>query len=217
MQSLSVNSSDSFLIFLDTETSGLNPETSHILEIALVIINELNGEIKGQFQASLRLPDADYDYWKDRVDLWTQACSASLKINGWSWEKMENQGIAPRTVAKRIVDLLKTSGIKPENSRFYCQNPSFDRGFFNRLIPDEEKKDLPYLWLDLASADHAFQMQQIKALGTPKKHLNFSKDAIAQRHGLPPEAKPHGAMNGVLHLIDCYEKVVGFPFKKGSS
>ncbi|MDE3048090.1 MAG: hypothetical protein KGI83_07075, partial [Verrucomicrobiota bacterium] len=39
----------------------------------------------------------------------------------------------------------------------------------------------------------------------------FSKDLIAQQYALPGEEKPHRAMNGVRHLLLCYQAVVGFP------
>ena len=41
--------------------------------------------------------------------------------------------------------------------------------------------------------------------------IGFSKDLIAQHHNLPSEEKPHRAMNGVNHLLLCYQAVVGFP------
>jgi DNA polymerase-3 subunit epsilon/oligoribonuclease len=44
--------------------------------------------------------------------------------------------------------------------------------------------------------------------GAPKseffKEMSLSKDAIAARLGLPPEEKPHRALNGVAHLLACY-------------
>jgi DNA polymerase-3 subunit epsilon/oligoribonuclease len=40
--------------------------------------------------------------------------------------------------------------------------------------------------------------------------INLSKNIIAQHFGLPPEAAPHQALNGVDHLILCYKTVVGF-------
>ena len=38
-----------------------------------------------------------------------------------------------------------------------------------------------------------------------------SKDKISRAYNLDPEAKPHRAMNGVNHLLLCYEAVVGYP------
>jgi DNA polymerase-3 subunit epsilon/oligoribonuclease len=40
--------------------------------------------------------------------------------------------------------------------------------------------------------------------------FHLSKNEIAQNHQLPEERSPHRAMNGVEHLILCYQKVVGF-------
>ena len=40
--------------------------------------------------------------------------------------------------------------------------------------------------------------------------FSFSKDAIAEKLNLKEEEKPHRALNGVNHLILCYEKLIGF-------
>ena len=96
------------------------------------------------------------------------------------------------------------------------QNPSFDRAFFAQIIdPDLQEKLLwPYHWLDLAS------MYWAKALTKEKTEANkmpwvtgLSKDKIATVYKLPAEGKPHRAMNGVDHLILCYEVIVGFSLK----
>jgi DNA polymerase-3 subunit epsilon/oligoribonuclease len=41
------------------------------------------------------------------------------------------------------------------------------------------------------------------------EELNLSKNEIARIHNLPPEVNPHRAMNGVDHLILCYQAVLG--------
>jgi DNA polymerase-3 subunit epsilon/oligoribonuclease len=48
-------------------------------------------------------------------------------------------------------------------------------------------------------------------LKTSNKFAGFSKDQIAKSLNLPPEEKPHKAINGVNHLILCYKHLVGFP------
>jgi oligoribonuclease len=37
--------------------------------------------------------------------------------------------------------------------------------------------------------------------------INLSKNAIGKRFGIPEESQPHRAMNGVEHLIRCYQAV----------
>jgi DNA polymerase-3 subunit epsilon/oligoribonuclease len=40
--------------------------------------------------------------------------------------------------------------------------------------------------------------------------IGISKDRIAAFYKIKPEERPHRAMNGVDHLIACYQKIVGF-------
>ncbi len=40
-------------------------------------------------------------------------------------------------------------------------------------------------------------------------YLELSKDKIAKFYNLPPEEKPHRALRGVEHLIECYKAAVG--------
>ena len=97
---------------------------------------------------------------------------------------------------------------------FICQNPSFDRGFFSQLIDPDTQEDLnwPYHWLDLASMYWAISMDKAKKQNCPFPwETGISKDLIASHYNLPAEDKPHRAMNGVDHLLICYEAVVGFP------
>ncbi|WP_194846944.1 hypothetical protein [Candidatus Neptunochlamydia vexilliferae] len=56
-------------------------------------------------------------------------------------------------------------------------------------------------------------MYWVKCLqeGTIKPwETEVSKNKIAEALGLPIEGDPHKAMNGVDHLLLCYESVVGF-------
>ncbi len=204
-----------YLIFLDTETSGLSPDTSHMLEIAFKVVNALTGEEKGFFESVVKLTETDFEYWKNKPDEWVHEHAKALEINGFTWKKMA-AGSSPSQVAERICTIFQQLGVNKNNAQFYCQNPSFDRGFFEKIVVEKQRREaeIPYHWFDLASADHAFQMHRIGKSGKrPTKRIRYSKDAIAERHKLPAEAKPHGAMNGVNHLIECYKKVVGFPLR----
>ena len=100
------------------------------------------------------------------------------------------------------------NGVVKDKAFFVCQNPSFDRPFFLQLISQERMKELnmPYHWLDLAS------MFWIKFFGSftscsPEEVYSLSKDSIAKYFGLDPEVRPHRALNGVNHLIECYNEV----------
>ena len=184
-------------IFLDTETNGLNPFKHRVVELALKIVDIETGRLIDSYEA---IVFQSYDEWQNS-DL------ASLQINGFNWEDV-SLGLPPQTVSEQVQACFTRNKIQRGQAVFICQNPSFDRAFFAQIIsPDLQEKLLwPYHWLDLAS------MHWTAALLNKKKpwESGLSKDKIAKAYQIGEEAKPHRAMNGVNHLILCYEAVVGF-------
>ena len=191
-------------IFLDTETNGLNPKKHRILEIAYVIIDLTSKTVIDEYQTLICPTEED----------WKNSDLESLKVNGFTWDEVKH-GKIEKNVHEHIVQSFTKLGIKRKKAVFICQNPSFDRHFFSKLVDTDIQEGLqwPYHWLDLASMYFSIAMQKAK-----QEHGEFpwdtglSKDHIASYLGLPAEKKPHRAMNGVKHLIKCYEAIVGFPF-----
>lgn len=184
-------------IFLDTETNGLNPFIHRVLEIAFRIIDLATGEKIDHYSAIVHISPDD----------WSKSDSSSLKVNGFSYETIE-KGILGPQVAIAITNLLQKNHIGRGNAVFICQNPSFDRVFFSQLITPEIQETFkwPYHWLDLASM---YWAEAIRGGQLPWK-TGLSKNKIALAYNLPPEESPHRAMNGVDHLLLCYEHVIGF-------
>ena len=176
-------------IFLDTETSGLDPFYHSVLEIALIIYDFSSKKELTSYESILQLP----------LPEWKKSDPESLKVNGFTWEETQ-KGKPKNQIEDEIIDLFKTYRTLRGEAVFICQNPSFDRPFFSQILdtPTQEKLNLPYHWLDLASMYWA---------KNPCK-MPINKDAIAQSYGLPPESSPHKAMNGTRHLLACYEAVL---------
>jgi DNA polymerase-3 subunit epsilon/oligoribonuclease len=186
-------------IFLDQETTGLDPTKHHVLELAFKIYDVFSGTMLKEYQCVVKHP---YSVWEARDP-------SSILINGFEWDQVEKFGKEPALIREEIIQAFSSAGIQRGKAVFICQNPAFDKGFFAQLIDvyTQEKLNWPYHWLDFASMYWALMMQ------TPHLHpfeqINLSKDEIAKRFQLPPELKPHKAMNGVDHLILCYKTVVG--------
>jgi DNA polymerase-3 subunit epsilon/oligoribonuclease len=190
-------------IFLDSETNGLNWKKHKLIEIAYKILDVDSGELKDEFQAVIYQPQEE----------WQKSDPLSLNVNGFTWEEVQ-RGIKSDIVATQITNSFKQLGIKRGAAAFICQNPSFDRAFFSQLIDADIQEALlwPYHWLDLASMYWAESIHKSRLNQAPLPwQTGFSKDRIATTCHIPPEGKPHRAMNGVNHLILCYEAVVGFP------
>ncbi len=190
-------------IFLDTEANGLNPKNHKIIEIAYQIIDVYSGELTDSFHSVVATS----------LEEWQKSDPESLAVNGFKWEEIE-RGKKAHDVGSEIQSSFAKNRIKRGEAVFICQNPSFDRIFFSQLVdPDLQEKLLwPYHWLDLASMYWTEAMKK-GALGTGKYpwQTGFSKDKIASVYQLLPEEQPHRAMNGVKHLLLCYETLIGFP------
>lgn len=189
-------------IFLDQETTGLDPSRHRVLEIAIKLLDLANGDLLGEFSSIVKQPQ----------QVWEKSDPISLSVNGFRWSDLDD-GQSEQAVNKQIITLFTQVGIQRHNAFFLCQNPAFDRAFFAQLVDiyTQEQLQWPYHWLDFASMYWALFVREVsqKQLEWPSE-LSLSKDEIAKRYGLPPEVRPHRAMNGVDHLLRCYQRVVGW-------
>ena len=186
-------------VFLDTETSGLDPFVHRPLEIACVIVDLYTGERIFSYETLLNVILKE----KENVD------PKSLSYTGITKNDLLT-GVFLEKAAADLERIFFQNEIVRDKAVFICQNPSFDRPFFSQIISVARQEELlfPYHWLDLAS------MYWAKILMKKNEFphtCTLSKDAIAAQYGLPKESMPHRAKNGVEHLLLCYEKVVGFP------
>lgn len=184
-----------YLIFLDSETSGLNPEKHRLLEIAYKVVDSKSGSTILSYESIISQP----------AEVWAEADGASLEVTGFCWEDIL-MGKSERAVASEIINDLNCLGIGEKGGVFVCQNPSFDRTFFLQLINADLQRHYgwPYHWLDLASMYWAFCLLQEEGRFKEWKESDLSKDAIAKHFALREEKYPHRAMKGVNHLLACY-------------
>lgn len=190
------------LIFLDIESSGLDPFKHRVFEIAFKIVDAYSGEELFSFSRIVKQPQ----------NIWDNRDIQSTVINGFTQEKLL-LGFDEAQIRLEIIDLFSEAGIQRGKSVFICQNPSFDRNFFSQLIDvyTQERLQWPYHWLDFASMFWAISIKHQPPLIF--NELQLSKNMIAKHYNLPIETTPHTAINGVNHLILCYKTVIGFPYE----
>ena len=178
-------------VFLDIETTGLDPKVHCPVAIAFKIVDLSSGKTLATFQKEIAISQVE----------WQRRDPESIAINGYTWQEVQ-QGEVLQSVQKEMVALFAQHGIVRGQAVYICQNPSFDRMFLTYIIPVTQQEELqwPYHWLDLASMYWA-----LTAVGGDTKPQLLSKNAIAKVYGLPPEKYPHRAINGVDHLIACYQ------------
>lgn len=192
-------------IFLDTETGGLNPSKHPLLEIAFIIKDLNSKDILSTYSALI----------KPSLTQWQLCDKEALKINGFKLEEF-HEAKELSEIADEVFTIFEKLNIHRKNAVFICQNPSFDRVFFSQLLSVETQEfmKIPYHWLDLASMFWSYCMLQSKEKTAPLPwEIGFTKDKIASYFQIASENHPHRALQGVEHLIKCYEAVVGFPKK----
>ena len=183
-------------IFLDIESNGLSVMKHRAIEIALKFMDLTSKNEIARYSSIIKQPQ----------EIWDKSDPASLAVNGFKYEMLEN-GKTEKQVSEEIIALFKEHHIQRGKAVYICQNPSFDRSFFSQLIdPSIQEKNLwPYHWLDLASMFWALKLKEHRLNKSPLPwELGISKNKIAQTLGLCEEALPHKAMQGVEHLIQCY-------------
>lgn len=183
------------LIFLDIETNGLNSDEDSPIEIALKCLDSKDFSQVYSFSSLINIG----------ASLFTFSDPYAMKVNGITWDEIEEKGRSKNEIGDILLDFFFDVSLDRKSSIIICQNPSFDRMFFNKII-DESKQvsfKIHYHWLDLASIALGAGIIDITS-----DNFSTSKDRIASILGVAPEARPHRAMNGVDHLIECYKKIM---------
>lgn len=186
------------IIFLDIETNGLDPQRHVPIEIGILIYDlDKNDEFEA-FTSFIALDAEDKK----------NSCLTAMQVNGIV-DRIPKDAPEIDMVERAIEMFFLQNNISSENCFFLCQNPTFDRPFFHKIIPQIRMNHLgwPYHWLDLASMywfksiTNGLKLQSTKCI--------LSKDSIAKCLGMDPEPMPHTAIQGAAHLAKCYLILTG--------
>lgn len=189
-----------YAIFLDIETTGLDPYQHRPIDIAFQVIDLRVDEVVAQYQQLISYPK----------EVWDRHDPESLKINGYTYHDILS-GKKSSEVSLEVIQTITNLKIQRGNAFFLCQNPAFDRAFFDHIVPVYTQEELywPYHWLDLASIYWASLVRDQRLKGAAlQDFVDLSKNTIAQQFNIPIEKTPHRAINGVLHLVECYYAVI---------
>lgn len=188
-------------VFVDIETTGLDFEKHVALDLCVAIVNLDVRDEMHTFMRFIRCSEQD----------WENADPEAMKINNILRDAHDIISSSIESVASDLAVFLEDHGIVRDKAFFICQNPSFDRVFFHRILPQRVMSDLnmPYHWLDLASM--YWSKYYACCYPTPEE-ISLSKDSIARCLGLEEEPKPHTSLGGVHHLIKCYNRLNTYNF-----
>lgn len=106
------------LLFVDTETGGLSPESHSILAIAALVVED--GQILDEYYSLIR---------EDEVII---AEHSARKINGLRIEQVHQDGVSPLEAVVAITAMLNKHGMTSDVV-IAAHNAPFDAGFMKRL------------------------------------------------------------------------------------
>lgn len=179
------------VVFVDTETGGLDPLKHSLLSIGVAIVQD--GAVVDTMYTLVREPEIIAE-------------ESALKINGLTVDEVYEKGVTPLQAVNMLVSLLQKNGIF-KNAQFAAHNAPFDKPFVKRMFELAGKKmdsvfsyrplctQTGALMLDLAeriylpggsaSLDNLVKLWNIK-LDRSAGH-NALNDAIAGAHVLVKE------------------------------
>lgn len=105
------------VLIIDTETGGLDPAEHSILSLAAVVWKD--GAIDAKFQVVIREPQIS-------------TTLEALRINGFTGERLENEGVSPLTAVQSLNNFLLANDIR-NRVTLGGHNVAFDIGFLKRL------------------------------------------------------------------------------------
>ena len=176
------------LAFIDTETTGTDPDTHEIIELAVIIARQIPREGKGP-----KLEIIEECEWKIKPEHLDIAEEEALRVNGYNevdWMFATDLKSAMEQFAK-----------KTQSCTFVSHNLTFDHAFVQRAF-DKTGVDslMHYAKLDTISIAFA------RLYDAPAAD-KFSLRALCELLKVE-NSKAHTALADTRALVDCYRKMM---------
>lgn len=174
------------MLFVDVETTGLNPSTDYILSMGAIDFFHP----KNQFYDECGIPD----FYKPHAK--------ALEINGFKEEDLKN---GKKQSSKDLLVKFINWCAEHKLNILAGHNVSFDKEFIDKgmhysLV--DKKVDFDYRTVDLHSVCFT---EFFRRTGITK---TFSLDNILEYVGLPKEPHPHNALTGAKLEAEAYARFV---------
>jgi len=158
------------LAITDIETSGVDPNSHEILEIALLVVHQHSLDVLDTLELKVR---------PDHIE---SASPTALVHNGYNEADWAN--------AVSLPEALRLYASKTKDAVFCSHNVTFDWGFLARAFSHTGvRHEMDYHRIDLFTAAWAL-------LGG-ERPADLRLDTIALHLGIEPEPVPHRALGGV--------------------
>jgi DNA polymerase III epsilon subunit-like protein len=178
------------MIALDIESSGLDPERNSILSIGALDTDEPTNQF----------------YDECRVWEGAHVSDEALAINGFTQEEATDS--SRKSEAELIKAFLAWALDRPKDRTIVGQNSSFDRDFAQAACA-RAGVEFPFahrtidthslVWLHMVQAGITPPMRNL--------HTGINLTEALAYCGLPPELKPHNALNGAFAHAEVFARI----------
>lgn len=188
------------LIFVDLETSGLEPSQGHVILSMGAIVEKPGKKFEGmldEFNVNI-IPTANQ---------WKLASSQALDVNGLTLEYLQKTGISLEDARKKFCEWLVANKVESGKVMYVGQNPNFDLRFLGYYMGDElEFINFPH------AQDEVIDIRDLYSILTNRKAVPWLKNrnghAISNALGVEEEPKPHIAIEGARVVKRNFDKMV---------
>jgi len=178
------------MIVVDIETTGLDPKRHSIIEIGTIDFNNPANYFNGECQIWIGA----------EVDL------TALEVIGFALEEIQDQKILTQ---EELISDFKIWTDSIEDRTIAGQNVDFDISF---LIESSRRIGLKFNWGKRKVDQHsiAFAHYLKRSIKPPLKDglSNLDGDTIMNYAGLPPEPRPHRALNGARYETEALSRLI---------
>jgi DNA polymerase-3 subunit epsilon len=176
------------IAFIDTETTGLDPNTNEIIELAIVVVDTNNKQFY-----------KEVNYYFDPVG---EIDPGAARVNGFykgKWQELKYQISGEHDVAKILLGLNSIDAI-------VAHNVSFDRSFLVALFKKYgyPMSQMPKYWFDTCTMAFLFKMYR-KDFARISMDFCLSYFNLAVRTG-----QHHGALEDAKLLKELFFKMLEY-------
>ncbi len=175
------------LLFLDLETTGLRPEHGAV-PLEICFLYERTENSTEPITLSVTICPTE--------DQWAKASPQALVVNGFTWERLQQEGIPMEEARDQICSWMMENDISRETAVVVGQNIRFDLMFLAHYMgPELTSMGFPLV------KDYYDTMEMAKELASKDKSvrfISFKGSDIALTLGVEPEPALHTALGGVM-------------------
>jgi len=188
-------------VFLDIETTGLDPNNGHVILSIGVIVENTKTLAK---RAKAAYSEFYVEILPTSVE-WSAADPRALQTNGFTYEHLQKNGVSFGDAVASLAEFLvehQATGTKVE---VIGQKPGFDMGFLRRYMGDA-MSFIGFPTTDPIDTIDLYGILENRDMVEILRSHSLRNLAIAL--GIVPEPNPHNALMGARTAKAVYERTI---------